>query len=189
MDEMQSGFGRTGKKFAFEHYSFVPDIICCGKGMGSGMPISGLITSTKIMNIPDANLQSTHSGNPLSCAAGTVTLDEIKRLKLIKISNKKGKLFHKHLNKIKNMNLDLISFSCGKGLIGALIFKKYKKIPAQTVATTICKLCLQQGLLLVNTNRDSIKFGPPLTIKLSDINKSMKILSGSIERFKKNCEN
>ena len=61
------------------------------------------------MNIPDANLQSTHSGNPLSCAAGTVTLDEIKRLKLVKASNK-IKLFHKHLNKIKNKNLDLPFF-------------------------------------------------------------------------------
>ena len=153
------------------------------------MPISGLITSSKIMNIPDANLQSTHSGNPLSCAAGSVTLDEIKRLKLVEASNKKGKLFHKHLDEIKNKNLELISFSSGKGLIGALIFKKYKKIPAQTVATTICKLCLKQGLLLVNTNRDSIKFGPPLTIKPSDIIKSMNILSKSIERFKKNYGN
>ena len=64
IDEMQSGFGRTGKKFAYEHYSFTPDIICCGKAMGSGMPISGIITSSKIINIPNANLQSTHSGNP-----------------------------------------------------------------------------------------------------------------------------
>tara|TARA_Y100001970_G_C14256359_1_gene875756 strand:+ start:2864 stop:4150 length:1287 start_codon:yes stop_codon:yes gene_type:complete len=189
IDEMQSGFGRTGKKFAFEHYSFVPDIVCCGKGMGSGMPISGIITSSNIINIPDANLQSTHSGNPLSCAAGTVTLDEIKRLNLVKASEKKGKVFHNYLKKIKNENSDLISFTSGKGLIGALIFRKYKKIPAQIVATTICKMCLKKGLLLVNTNRDSIKFGPPLTIKMQDIIKSMNILSSSIKKFKKNNGN
>ena len=49
IDEIQSGFGRTGKKFAFEHYGFVPDILCCGKGMGSGLPLSGVISSKKII--------------------------------------------------------------------------------------------------------------------------------------------
>ena len=86
---MQSGFGRTGKKFGYEHYSFVPDIVCCGKAMGSGLPISGVISSKKIMDVEDGNLQSTHSGNPLSCAAGIATLDEINRLNLVKASEKK----------------------------------------------------------------------------------------------------
>ena len=96
IDEMQSGFGRTGKKFAFEHYNFTPDIVCCGKGMGSGLPLSGIISSKKLIDVDNANLQSTHSGNPFSCAAGSVTLDEIGRLKLVNQSKEKGKILLKN---------------------------------------------------------------------------------------------
>ncbi len=185
IDEMQSGFGRTGKKFGFEHYSFVPDIVCCGKAMGSGLPISGVISSKKIMDVEDGNLQSTHSGNPLSCAAGIATLDEINRLNLVKASEKKGKLMIKQLNIIMNDNRDLISHVTGKGLIAALIFRKSNGTSASKLATDVCLICKQKGLLLVNTNRDSIKFGPPLVISEKDIINSMKILSDSIKQIKK----
>lgn len=185
IDEMQSGFGRTGKKFAFEHYSFVPDIVCCGKAMGSGLPISGVISSNKIMDVENANLQSTHSGNPLSCAAGIATLDEINRLKLVKESEKKGKMMLKQLNIIMHENKDLISYVTGKGLIAALIFKKLTGLSASKLATEVCLICKQNGLLLVNTNRDSIKFGPPLIISNKDIMYSMKILSESIKKMRK----
>ena len=184
IDEMQSGFGRTGKKFAFEHYSFVPDIVCCGKAMGSGMPLSGIISSKKIMDVENGNSQSTHSGNPLSCAAGIATLDEITRLKLVKQTEKKGKVLLKSLNKIKKENLSLISYVTGKGLIGALIFKNHKKLKANEIATKLCIMCQEKGVLLVNTNRDSIKFGPPLIIKEDQLLKSMKILSDSFKEFR-----
>jgi 4-aminobutyrate aminotransferase-like enzyme len=189
IDEMQSGFGRTGKKFAFEHYSFVPDIVCCGKAMGSGMPLSGIISSKKIVDVENGNLQSTHSGNPLSCAAGIATLDEITRLGLVKQASKKGKLMFKYLEEIMNENLDIISHVTGKGLIAALIFKKMKGFDASQLATQICMLCKSKGLLLVNTNRDSIKFGPPLTISEKDIKTSMQILKKSIKEIKSNYGN
>ena len=107
MDEMQSGFARTGKKFAFEHYNFVPDIICCGKGMGSGMPLSGVITSSKIMDIQGGYLQSTHSANPLSCAAGIAVIDEIKNKKLVNKSKNLGNFFLKGLKNFKQTFLIL----------------------------------------------------------------------------------
>ncbi len=185
IDEMQSGFGRTGKKFGYEHYSFVPDIVCCGKAMGSGLPISGVISSKKIMDVEDGNLQSTHSGNPLSCAAGIATLDEINRLNLVKASEKKGNLMIKQLNIIMNENRDLISNVTGKGLIAALIFKKLNGLSASKLATEVCLICKQKGLLLVNTNRDSIKFGPPLIISEKDIMNSMKILGETIKQIRK----
>ncbi len=185
IDEMQSGFGRTGKKFGYEHYSFVPDIVCCGKAMGSGLPISGVISSKKIMDVEDGNLQSTHSGNPLSCAAGIATLDEINRLNLVKASEKKGNLMIKQLNIIMNENRDLISHVTGKGLIAALIFKKLNGLSASKLATEVCLICKQKGLLLVNTNRDSIKFGPPLIISEKDIMNSMKILGETIKQIRK----
>ena len=95
----------------------------------------------------------------------------------------------KLLNNIMKKNKDMISYVTGKGLIAALIFKNYKGLSASKIATKICNICLKKGVLLVNTNRDSIKFGPPLIIKLTDLKKAMKILDESITNFKKNHAN
>ena len=66
-DEMQAGFGRTGLNFGFEHYKVDPDMICCGKGMGGGIPLSGVLGKKKIMDLPNiGDMSSTNSGNPLS---------------------------------------------------------------------------------------------------------------------------
>ena len=63
-DEMQSGFARTGKKFGYEHYDVIPDLICVGKGMGGGVPLSGVLGSNEIMDLPEVgNMSSTHSAN------------------------------------------------------------------------------------------------------------------------------
>lgn len=70
-DEMQSGFGRTGKRFGFQHYDVVPDLFACGKGMGGGLPLSGVIGKAEIMDLPDiGNMSSTHSANPLAAQQG-----------------------------------------------------------------------------------------------------------------------
>ena len=83
---MQSGFSRTGKKFGFEHYGVKPDMICCGKGMGSGFSLSGVIASNQIFNNKNiTGLSSTHSSNPISCAAGIATIDIIEKENLLKI--------------------------------------------------------------------------------------------------------
>ena len=82
-------------------------------------------------------------------------------------------------------NRDLISHVTGKGLIAALIFKRLNGSPASRLATDVCLICKQKGLLLVNTNRDSIKFGPPLIISEKDIMNSMKILNDSIKQIRK----
>lgn len=77
---MQSGFGRTGYKFLYEYYKLNPDILCCGKAMGSGFPLSGVISRSEIMNIPKiGDMSSTHSANPIACSAGLATLKEIKK--------------------------------------------------------------------------------------------------------------
>jgi len=183
IDEMQSGFARTGKKFCFEHYNFTPDILCCGKGMGSGMPLSGVVTSKKIMAIDNANLQSTHSGNPLSCAAGAVTIDEILRLKLTEKAKRDGIIFGKFLEEIKNEFSKSIKAVTYRGLIGAIIFNNTKKHRANVIGDIISRKCLKKGLLVVNTGRDSIKLGPPLTISTNDLKKSMKIIQESVRIF------
>ncbi|MBV9300113.1 MAG: aspartate aminotransferase family protein, partial [Verrucomicrobia bacterium] len=77
-DEVQAGFGRTGRYFAFEHYQVVPDMICCGKGMSSSLPISALIGKSVIMDLQEAGeMTSTHAGNPVCCAAALASLEII----------------------------------------------------------------------------------------------------------------
>ena len=100
---MQSGFARTGKKFGYEHYDVVPDLLCVGKGMGGGVPLSGVIGKREIMDLPDiGNMSSTHSANPLVCSAGLAVLQEIETNSLVEEARKKGKVLFEGLEKIKS---------------------------------------------------------------------------------------
>ncbi|SVD76785.1 uncharacterized protein METZ01_LOCUS429639, partial [marine metagenome] len=92
-DEMQSGFGRTGRAFGYQHYGVAPDLLGCGKGMGGGLPLSGVLGRAEVMDLPDiGNMSSTHSANPLVCAAGLAVLDEIRDRDLIAETARKGEV-------------------------------------------------------------------------------------------------
>ena len=111
-DEIQSGFGRTGKLFGYMHYNIKPDLVCCGKGVGSGFPLSFVLGKKKIMDIPpEGEMSSTHSANPLACVVGKATIEEIKKKKLIYKSMKYGKLLHNKLLEIKK-KLSRLSKKC-----------------------------------------------------------------------------
>ena len=181
-DEMQSGFGRTGKKFGFEHYNVKPDIICCGKGMGAGFSLSGVIGSAKLFNNKKIRgLSSTHSANPISCAAGLATIEEINRLNLVENSRKQGVLLHKNLSYLKNKFSEIIVDCLGIGLIGSIIFKNYNGTSGKSIADRVSLKCLDKGLLVCNTNRESIKLGPPLIIDSFGVLSATKILNESIK--------
>jgi len=180
-DEMQSGFARTGKKFGFEHYNVKPDMICCGKGMGSGFSLSGVIASNKIFNNKNiSGLSSTHSSNPISCAAGIGTIDIITKKKLVKNSMIKGKILHKNLSDIAKKNKKIVLDCLGEGLIASIIFKNYKNLSGKNIADKVSQKCLKKGLLVCNTGRESIKLGPPLIIDSKAIHQASKIMSDSI---------
>tara|TARA_A100001388_G_C28699623_1_gene465485 strand:- start:20 stop:1111 length:1092 start_codon:yes stop_codon:yes gene_type:complete len=165
-DEMQSGFGRTGKAFGYEHYDVKPDLLCLGKGMGNGYPISGVVGSKEVMDLPEiGNMSSTHSANPLGCSAGMAVIDEIIESNLVDESYRKGLILHKGLNEIKDNSNGLISDVLGKGMIASILFQDpQKRIPESKVPSEISEKCMQSGLLVVHTGRESIKIGPPLNI-------------------------
>ncbi len=177
-DEIQAGFGRTGKKFGFEHYNVKPDMICCGKAIGGGIPISALIGKKKYLDIPKVGtMSSTHSANPIACAAGIAVIEEMKKKNLISESRRKGKLLNKELLLLKKKYNHLIEYVPCKGLLGAIIFKKnlIKYIGK------VCERCMQKGLLVVYTGRESIKLGPPLTITDDAIKEAALIINDSIK--------
>ncbi len=178
-DEMQAGFSRTGKNFGFQHYDIVPDLVCCGKGMGGGVPLSGVVGRADLLDLPDiGNMSSTNSANPISCSAGLAVLEEIQKKNLTQKTKIKGKILHKELEKISKLKPNIFKVY-GKGLIAALIFEK--KIPGIEVKLKyFVEQCIRDGLLLVYTGRESIKIGPPLTISKDAIITATKIIKKNI---------
>jgi 4-aminobutyrate aminotransferase-like enzyme len=181
-DEMQAGFARTGKKFGFEHYEVEPDLIACGKGMGGGVPLSGVIGRKEIMDLPEVgNMSSTHSANPLVCAAGLAVIEEINNLNLVEESLRKGHLLKDLLEVLKSSYPEIIDNYYGNGLISSLIFKDSKKFDKSILASKVSQKCMQKGLLVVHTGRESIKLGPPLIISDDAIKEAIEIIDESIK--------
>ena len=180
-DEMQSGFGRTGKLFGYMHYDIEPDILCCGKGASSGLPLAIVLGSSEIMDLPEiGSMSSTHSANPLVCAAGMANLESLFEDGLIKNSEQLGIVFHDYLKKIKKRFPGQLNWIEGKGLLAALIFKDEAGNPLTSLCDSIAELCMQRGLLVVHTGRESIKLAPPLSISEDALLEGLKVLEESI---------
>jgi 4-aminobutyrate aminotransferase-like enzyme len=165
-DEMQAGFGRTGRRFGFQHYEVTPDLIACGKGMGGGVSLSGVLGRAEIMDLPDiGNMSSTHSANPLVCAAGLAVIEELEQRDLVSEAARKGEMLFDALTALQQRFPDRISALLGKGLIAAVLFRCPNTGAADGAFTSrVAERCMQKGLLVVHTGRESIKIGPPLTI-------------------------
>ena len=164
------------------HYEVEPDLICCGKGMGGGLPLSGVIGRAEIMDLPDVgNMSSTHSGNPVMCAVGLAVLDELEEKKLVAESERKGQILNEVLEAIKMEFPDRVQRIICKGLIASIMFKdSVSGAPDSEIASKVSELCMQKGLLVVHTGRESIKLGPPLTISDSALIEGVSVLRESI---------
>jgi 4-aminobutyrate aminotransferase / (S)-3-amino-2-methylpropionate transaminase / 5-aminovalerate transaminase len=181
-DEMQSGFARTGRAFGFQHYGVTPDLICCGKGIGGGVPLSAVLGRGAIMDLPDVgNMSSTHSANPLVCAAGLAVLAEIDDRTLVTEAARKGVLLFDSLRGLQARFPDRISHLLGRGMIAAVLLKHPRSgEPDGSFASRVAERCMQKGLLVVHTGRESIKIGPPLTITDAALLEGVQVLGDSI---------
>ncbi len=182
-DEMQAGFGRTGRNFGYQHYDVTPDLICVGKGMGGGVALSGVIGREDVMDLPEiGNMSSTHSANPLVCAAGLAVLQELETRDLVNEADRKGKLFRAELEKIQQRFPNRITWVMGEGMIMAMLFQDPVTLEADGLFTSrVAERCMQKGLLVVHTGRESIKFGPPLTISDDALLEGVAVLCEAIE--------
>jgi 4-aminobutyrate aminotransferase-like enzyme len=180
-DEMQAGFARTGKKFGFEHYEVSPDLFACGKGMGGGVSLSGVIGRSEIMDLPAVgNMSSTHSANPLVCAAGFAVLEEIESRNLVAETARKGEILKKSLKDLKNKFPEVINNYYGEGLIASVIFNDFNDLTKNEIASQISEKCMQKGLLVVHTGRESIKLGPPLIITDEALLEAMSVFEEAV---------
>ena len=184
-DEMQAGFGRTGRNFGFKHYNVIPDLICVGKGMGGGVALSGVIGREDVMDLPETgNMSSTHSANPLVCAAGLAVLQELESRDLVNEADRKGKLFRAELEKIQQRFPNNISWILGEGMIMAMLFQDpVTGEPDSQFTSQVAERCMQKGLLVVHTGRESMKFGPPLTISDDALLEGVAVLCETIEEL------
>lgn len=180
-DEMQAGFGRTGELFGYMHYEVEPDLLCCGKGASSGLPLAIVLGSKEVMDLPDiGSMSSTHSANPLCCVAGHENLKAMLEDGLIENSKTLGVIFHKALNDIKSKYPEYIKYVFGKGLLAALVFVDAKDNPLNQLCDIISEKAMQRGLLVVHTGRESIKLAPPLSITEDALLEGINVLDECI---------
>ncbi len=181
-DEMQAGFARTGRAFGFQHYGVEPDLICCGKGMGGGVPLSGVLGRAEVMDLPEVgNMSSTHSANPLVCAAGLAVIEEIESRNLIAETERKGRLLFDALRDLQSRFPGRIANLLGRGLIAAVLIHDPKTgKPDGPFTSRVAERCMQKGLLVVHTGRESIKIGPPLTISDAALLEGVAVLGEAI---------
>lgn len=170
LDEIQPGFGRTGKLFAFEHFGIVPDILVMGKGMGGGVPVGAFMSSAEIMQTlshsPKLGHITTFGGNPLIAAASLATLKEVLESGLLDEISKKEQLFRKLLvhPKIKNIN--------GKGLMLAV------NLGSPEFTLDVARRCMEKGLILFWQlyRNEYLRISPPLTISEKEIREGCQII-------------
>ena len=181
-DEIQSGFGRTGKLFAYEHYEVDADIVCCGKGISSGLPLSAVLGRKELIDV-DPSLNSTHGGNPVCCAATLASLEILESENLIDESARKGRLIEKELEKIKTQFPNRIQFF-GKGMIYAIHVKNISESGLDVeIVDKIIEKSMQKGVLLIRTGTGTIKIGPPLTIPDDALIEGLSVIEESISEL------
>lgn len=168
-DEVQAGFGRTGKLFAFEHCGVVPDIVCCGKGISSSLPLSATIGTAAYMDLyGPGEMTSTHTGSPLPCVASLANLDAMIDEGMIENAATQGAYLNDALAEMVTGFSDRLAVS-GTGLVAAMLFFDAADgaSPDPNTAFAFCERCFQRGNLFfapVGKGYGTVKFCPPLNI-------------------------
>jgi len=181
-DEVQAGFGRSGRFFSIEHYKIAPDIICCGKGMSGGLPIAAVIGSSRFMDYyGPGEMTSTHSGNPLTCCSALTSIDIMEKEGLVENSRLMGEVLHEKLGELQKDNPDVIGKVSGKGLVAALLMvKPNTKEPFHELAFRIVEHSVQKGLMLyapLGPGGGTVKMNPPLMITEEALLEGVSVLT------------
>jgi 4-aminobutyrate aminotransferase-like enzyme len=165
-DEIQAGFGRTGKWFGFEHYEVEADMICLGKGMTSSLPMSAVAGRKAILDLPGhGDMSSTHTGNPLCCAAAIANIVALREDGLIENASKLEPMVAEALGLLCQRFPEHVGAINGKGLVWAvyLIDPASKRLDV-ALAERVTTRCMELGLLMLQTGRGTLKLAPPLCI-------------------------
>ena len=187
MDEVQAGFARTGRMFCFEHYGIKPDLIACGKGISSSLPLSAVIGREDVMELyAPGSMTSTHSASPLSVAAAIANLQVIEEEGLVARSERLGNVLLEGLRPIQARHPKQLGCLWGKGLVAGLqTVQPGTKTPDAETATKVNVACYQKGLLMfapVGVAGECLKIAPPLTIPEDALRESIEVFGEACDQ-------
>ncbi|MEA3400702.1 MAG: aspartate aminotransferase family protein [Armatimonadota bacterium] len=186
LDEVQSSFGRTGKWFFMEHWDIAPELVCLGKGLGSGIPCSAVVGTSEIMDaLPPGSMGSTNGGNPISCTAALAAIDIIEREGLVENAARMGELFEQRFLQIQESTPQLGDVRV-MGLMGGLEFVKdpETKEPAPELTRQIVWEAFQRGLICIapiGLYDNVIRVAPPLVITEEQAHESLGIFEEAMQ--------
>lgn len=185
-DEVQAGFGRTGKMWGFEHYGVTPDLICFGKGVSSSLPLSGVIGRKEVIDqYPPGAMTSTHTGNPVCAAAALASLKKIANDDLAGNAARLEPVMMDGLRAIQSRHPEVVGHVTGKGLVaGMQMVKAGKKEPDADLAFDVVLRCFHKGLLFfapVGAWGQTVKISPPLTITQEAVEDGLQVLNESVD--------
>jgi 4-aminobutyrate aminotransferase/diaminobutyrate-pyruvate transaminase/4-aminobutyrate aminotransferase/(S)-3-amino-2-methylpropionate transaminase len=175
-DEVQSGFGRTGKLFGFENYEVDVDIICCGKAISGALPLSAVISSKELIDV-DGSLNSTHGGSPLPCASALANLKYLEKHNLVGEAKRKEKIVYEKFMEMKALFPQRIKSIHGMGLAFAAVVVKPGTLELDVeFVDRVIERAFEKGLMSIRTMTGTIKIGPPLTIPEDALIEGLDIL-------------
>jgi 4-aminobutyrate aminotransferase/diaminobutyrate-pyruvate transaminase/4-aminobutyrate aminotransferase/(S)-3-amino-2-methylpropionate transaminase len=186
MDEVQAAFGRTGRMWGFQHYGITPDLIACGKGITSSLPLSAVVGRKDIMDLyPPGSMTSTHSASPLPVVSALENLRIIINEGLPERAARLGEILVLELRRIQSGHPDVLGCVQGKGLVaGIQVVKPGTKEPNPELALAINVKCFQKGLLMfapVGIGGECLKISPPLVISEDALRESIGVFEEAIE--------
>lgn len=180
VDEIQSGFGRTGKMFASEHWALEPDIVCAAKGIASGMPLGAMIARAEISTWPSSSHGSTFGGNPVACAAALATIELIEE-GLVENAAKMGALLKKRLTALATHH-NTIAEVRGLGLMVGVEFCRPddNNTPDRQLRERVMQKCFEKGLLLLGCGESTLRFCPPLIVTAEEVETAVRLFDEAI---------
>jgi len=184
-DEIQAGFGRTGRLFGFEHYGVVPDLMCCGKGLSSSLPVAAVIGRSDVMDLyGPAEMTSTHTGNPVCTAAALASVRKVVEGGLVENARRMGELLLDGLAGLQARYPRVVGAVHGRGLVAGLhLVHPGGKEPDGDLAFAVVEKAFQKGLLLfapVGFGGATVKVAPPLTITADAVREGLAVLEEAI---------
>ena len=177
-DEIQTGFGRTGKMFACEHWGIEPDIVCVAKGIASGMPLGAMIARDEISSWAQGTHGSTYGGNPVACAAALATIELLEQ-GLVSNSAKIGTILKDQLTQLKRHHA-VIGDVRGMGLMIGVDFEDDAHQPDRFLRDRVMQRCFERGLLLLSCGESTLRFCPPLIVTEQEVAAAVEIFKEAI---------
>jgi len=180
-DEIQTGFGRTGKMFAYEHFDIEPDIIAFAKPVGGGLPLGGVIATKELMEkFAAGSYGTTFGGNPVSCVCGKKTLEIIQRDKLIENAAKLGEYATKKLNKAKE-EVSAIGDVRGMGLMIGVELINNDGSPAVELIKKFMTEIPKRGVVITKAGKSVIRICPALNITKEQLDEGLNIIIQTVK--------